>query len=222
MTLLDLIGLFRDEAKDQKKPSLWSDSVLVRYAAEGEAEVARRTRCFFDATTPAICSYPIVTPVAVVTLDPRVLFIRRVKLASQPWTLDKCDQRDLDWGTPGWEQMQASAPCTWFPLGYRQMQLVPAPDANDTLNLQVIRLPLVPLAIDNLDASPEIEDRAQHGLVHWMLYRAYGKQDSQTSDPAKAKTALAQFEMQFGPPSTFKDELWLQHFHGQDQYEGIF
>src|SRR5580765_1396672 len=218
MDVSQLIALFRAEAKDQKKPYLWQDVELITYAGEAEYEAARRTRCLFDFSTPAICAVAVTANQPLYKLDPRVLFVRRLKLSLQPHILPKCDQRDLDTLYWGWEEMPASYPCTWFAPNFRHIRLVPAPNLDQVMNLQVVRLPLDRLT--GLGDEPEIDERWHDGLVHWMLYRAYGKQDSQSNDPQKAATALAQYENVFGKISNARDEVGLAEKHGMDEYEG--
>lgn len=61
------------------------------------------------------------------------------------------------------------------------------------LNLQVYRLPVVPIT-DIGDQALEIDSQHHQSLVLWMKHRAYGKQDTETFDRAKAKEFEDAFE----------------------------
>ena len=193
MKLGELIATARSRADDIAAPYLWSDAEWTEYANDAENEACRRARLITDASTTEICEAAITSGNGVITLDKRVIFVRRVKLTSQSQPLRSIDYRDLDISYPDWEQ-QVGAPRAWVRnWETNKARLWPVPDSNGLAQLRVVRLPLAPMA--NLTAdSPEINARFHASLVYWMLFRAYSKTDSQTIDSKKASENVALFE----------------------------
>lgn len=225
MTPQQLIDNFRQLADDLGTPPLWTDSVLMGYASEGQVEIARRTRCLVDSTTPEICQVAVVTGTAVYDVDPRVIFIRRAKLADQPLPLPKVDVPRLDLHRPGWDDEGNETPCAWLPWDAQKIRLFNTPAADGTLNLIVVREPLadIALAVDPDPAvDPEVPRRYHNGIVNWMLHRAYLHRERQDMyRPEESKERLAMFEEEFGKKSTAADEEWIHRHHGYDENEGL-
>lgn len=142
-TLQQIIDDFREMFDDKGTPPLWSDAVLQAYANEAQLEAARRARLIEDRDTVAVCQVAVSTATDVYALDPRIIRLRRVKLASQDQRLQKMDERVLDRMLPSWESLDAAPPEGWIPWGSNQIRLVPAPDVADTINLWTIREPLL-------------------------------------------------------------------------------
>lgn len=142
-TLQQIINEFRESFDDKGTPPLWSDATLQAYANEAQVEASRRARLIEDRETAAICQIAVSTGTSVYALDPRIIRLRRVKLASQDQRLQKMDERVLDRMLPSWEALDAAPPEGWIPWGSGQLRLVPAPNANDTANLWTIREPLL-------------------------------------------------------------------------------
>lgn len=213
------MAIGRSEADDNAAPYLWADPEWLEFAVDAENEACRRARLLTDASTTAICNAAIAIGAQTVTLDSRVIFVRRVQLASQSRPLQSVDSRDLDLNVPNWDT-QTGTPRAWvrnWETG--KVRLWPIPIATDTARLRVVRLPLVPLASN---ASPEIHPRLHRSLVFWMLYRAFSKKDTQTQDDKKAMENLALFEREFGDKSSAVDETWINENHGEDSFEGLF
>lgn len=220
MTLADLIATARREADDTATPALWSNDEWREFANDAENEACRRARLITDATTSAICSVNITSGNPTFTLDPRVVFVRRVKLTSESQPLISVDHRDLDEQAPNWEDT-TGIPRRWvrnWETG--KVRLWPIPDDDDTASLRVVRLPLAPMVAD-VD-HPEINPRFHRSLVFWMLYRAFSKTDSQTMNAKAAAENMALFEREFGQKSTAVDETWIVENHGEDSHEGLY
>jgi hypothetical protein len=77
-------------------------------------------------------------------------------------------------------------------------------------------------ALSGSTVNPEIPARYHNGLVNWMLYRAFGKQDSETNDPEKSRNSLDKFELEFGKKSSAIDEKYIENNYGYDGYDGVF
>ncbi|MGL4230966.1 MAG: DUF6682 family protein [Casimicrobium sp.] len=223
MKLAELISIFRAEADDTAQPFLWSDVDAIEFANDAENEACRRARLITDASTAAICERAVAANAVMVSLDPRVIFVRRAKLDSQSMPLALVDHRDLDMQNPRWE-LQAGTPRAivrnWES---GKLRLYPMPSAADTLRLRVVRTPLVPMAnaASNGD-SPEIAPRYHRSLVYWMLYRAFSRKDTQTQDDRRAAEYLALFENEFGKKSSAIDETYINENYQEDSFDGVF
>lgn len=217
MKVSDLITIARREADDTvSSPYLWSDPEWIEFAADAEYEAARRARLLKDSTTSAICQISVTAGNPVVALDSRVLFVRRATVAGVP--LRSIDHRDLDEQVPDWESLSGTPQAFIRNWDTGTIRLYRAPDADLTLKLRVVRLPLNRIA--SKDQTPEINPRFHNALVHWMLYRAYSKKDTQTQDDQRAATHLALFEQEFGPKSSAIEENWLADNIGDDNHQG--
>lgn len=152
------------------------------------------------------------------TLDPRVLFVRRARYAgARP--LMRMNMQDMESGNPFWQDAAPGTPrcfVTDFETG--KLLVWPAPDVDCTLLLNVVRMPLAGMA--NEQDRPEIAPRHHRSLRYWMMFRAYGKQDSQANDPKKAADALALFEQEFGKKSSALNETWI--VREQTELDGTF
>lgn len=142
-TLQQIFDDFRERADDTGTPPLWTNAVLARYANEAQLEAARRARLIEDRETAAVCEIAVTSGTSVYDVDDRIIRLRRAKLASQDWRLQKMDVRVLDRMLPSWESLEAAPPEGWIPWGSGQVKLVPPPNANDTLALWVVREPLL-------------------------------------------------------------------------------
>jgi hypothetical protein len=342
MTPAQLLNSFRLIADDTVPKYLWQDDEVFVYAAEGELEAARRARLIRDRATADVCVYSVTAGDQKITLDPRVIFVRNLHIASQMLPLIRTRTAMMDLAFPQWDStlnlgevlrfipdkqtgeiwfdapfptddtvtltaireplqaitngnpVAASASLTNGGLGDLIVTAgVPGTAAN-ALTLQYVGAtgaghlnralslsfytdgsPIVTLGTDGagtLDAtqntfalvaalinanglgfftalntsdnddyvqatgtvaftggaaagatvSPEIAPRYHHGIVQWMLWRAFGKQDAQTNDPDRAAKALASFEAEFGKKSSALDETYINEQQLYDEYDGAF
>ncbi len=207
MTLADLIDDFREESHDLGTPPFWSFERLAKIASEGQREACRRGDLLIDSTGP-MCSVSVTAGEPIVTLDPRALEVKRIRLASRGFQLLPVTTGCMDEYASTWEQ--DSGEPTNYVTDYQTgaIRLYPIQAADDELLLTVRRLPLADL-VDDAD-EPEIRLEAQPALVQWMLYRAYSKQDADTFDPHKAARSLAEFEREFGRKTSARNEQWMR------------
>ena len=219
MNLRALIDLFRQEVDDLVEPYLWSDDEAFDYANDAQQEACRRARLLVDSSTTAICQIAVTTAgLGLLTLDPRVIFVRRARFAAS-LPLKRMNMQDMEAYDPYWQDTAASTPTVFIPdFETGKLQLWPKPSAAGTLLLTVVREPLADM--DSDDDTPEIAARWHRSLRHWMVYRAYSKQDSEGADPKKAAAALALFEQEFGAKSSALDEAWIAR--EQYEYDGTF
>lgn len=236
MTLQEIITYFRDLAFDTATLNpLWSDSLLAQFANEAQVEAARRARLFVDSSS-------VVTQIDVdagdvsITLDPRVIFVRRVRLLSKTMPLQKIHAKDLDRCMPGWTAAAAGDVthyCSDHETGlvyfYRPFEVA------DTVQLTVVREPLtvMALAVDTVSGTttthvsdavdPEVRPRHQVKLVDWMMHRALNMRDVEEKyDPVAAKWHLDQFEAEFGKRSSAQDEEWIERENQYDDADGVY
>lgn len=214
MLLSELITLFRNEVDDTAEPFLWSDEEAVEFANDAQNEACRRARLIVDSSTTAVCQIAVVAAAALVTLDPRVLFVRRARFATL-LPLKRMNMQDMEAYNPHWMDAAPNVPRVFVPdYETGKLLLWPTPDANATLLMTVVRDPLVEM--DSQDDTPEISPRYHRSLRFWMMVRAYGKQDAEANDPKKEANALALFEQEFGRKSSAIDEAWIE----REQVEG--
>lgn len=218
MTLEELITACRtDRLDDAVETYQWSDAELTRFLNDAQDEACRRARLLKDSSTAEICSIAVTAGTALYPLDPRIIFVRRAKLALRSKPLGFASYLDLDEQSPGWEDRTGTpeAVITDFETG--KLRLYRSPIVNDTLNLLAVRTALEPMARNG--DEPEIAPRFHYSLIEWAAYRAFSKQDADTLDPKKAERALAEFEREFGPKSAAIDEIYQamqQPFDGLD------
>lgn len=222
MTPQQMIDSFRLQADDSATPYLWSDALVLAYLNEGQVEAARRARALEDGTTSAVCQISVLAGTATYAVDPRVLFIRRVKLASQTLPLPKIHPRDIDSFAPGWDSEPNGDPIVWMPYGNQSVRLHRTPAANTTLHLYVVRDPLADMTTSGSPVLSELPPRSHHGLVNYALHKAYLHRERQDQyRPEESRERLDMFEAEFGKKSSLIDELWINRQHGYDDYEGL-
>lgn len=223
MKLSDLRTLFRSEAHDKKVPYLWSNNEILDYGIDAQNEACRRGRLLVDSRTSEICTISLRADVASYGVDSRVIFVRRARLVSDKSKLTLGSYRDFDTvnGTSaGWQEDTGTPTHLITDMDTGYLRAYPIPNDDDSAQLTVVRLPLQDLAGD--DDEPEINPRFHRSLRHWMLYRAYMRQDADTFDPDKAAKALTLFELEFGKPSRAVEEEWILRQHQTDDFAGVF
>lgn len=214
MTLADLITLFREEAADKAQPYLWSDATLKLYANEAQQEACRRGPHLIDSSS-AFCTIAYTAGPGLVTLDPRIINVQRVRCDLYFPQLPMLTASEMDKRRPGWELHTGPVPLlvvSDYETG--KLRIYPSPTQGSNLRLTVRRLPLQAMSADT--DAPEIRPEYHPALVQWMLFRAYSKQDTETCDPAKADRSLARFEAEFGKRTSARNEAWMRERHDAD------
>lgn len=231
MKLKELFTYVREDANDKKVPYSWSDDRLKILANEAEVEACRRARLIKDSTTDEVSLLTLDANTTLYEVDPRVIFIRRAKLNSRTRPLQMTRTRDLDRDTPGWEA-NIGYLSHWVPdydsAGLRFYRNVdpantlidPATGVSDFVRLTVVRQPLEEMA--GPDDTPEILPRYHVKLTHWMLYRMFSKQDAEIYDADIAAKHLASFEAEFGPPSSAREEHWIDENFDYELDSGVY
>lgn len=209
----EIIGAFRREIKDTRKPYLVADEDAIRYANHAECEAARRARLLVDSTSE-ICEVSVTSGESVVDIDARIISIRRARLQSSSVQLTKRQAMQMDSEFAGWDASTSkSVPfIVVTDYGTNQLYLYPTPQAATTLLMTVTREPLRTLDTDS--AVPEIAPRYHEGLISWMKYRAFSNEDSDLFDAKAAERAMNAFVAEFGMPISAVDEQFeFERYH---------
>lgn len=216
MKARDIIRIWRSDVDDTAQPYLWSDEEALDFLADAQNEACRRARLLVDSGSSEITRIVLVSGQSQYQLDPRVLFIRKARIAgSMP--LARKNEQDMADVDPYWEDAaQSTEPRVFMAdtdTGF--VRFWPTPDTDGSIVLMtVVRDPLV--EIKTPEDQPEINPRLHRSLRFWMTYRACMKPDEETFDPKKAEQALSLFEQEFGQKSSAIDEAFIN----REQYEG--
>jgi hypothetical protein len=200
MTLTELMASYRQEADDFKSPPLTSPKDQARFFAEAEEEACIRKRLIYDESTAEIVEIDVTEAVSRYPRDPRMFEVMEAWLyqfnSTSGERLVFTDRDTENRARPYWRsdrcrpsRIIVDDTSVFFPC---------VVNGDYTLKLEGYRTPLVPLSLDDTEASPEISPIHHRYLVHWVLYRAYSKQDSELFDKQKAATELRKFEDYFG------------------------
>jgi len=222
MTLEQLISLYRAQSMDDKfavdgddKDVFCSDELLTLYANEAQDEACRRGELLRDSAS-AMCVVTFAADAQAVALDPRIVRVISARVDGHPAALVSGAEMDMFY--PNWQDDGARNRPTHLVSGMTtgMLHLWPIPAAPGTIRLTVQRLPLKQLANDT--DKPEIRPELHRGLVEWMLFRAYSRQDTDLYNDAKAAIALGRFEAEFGRKTSGRNEEWVRR--GSDPMPG--
>ncbi len=221
----ELIAVFRQQADDTADPGKWTEPELLNWLNDAEIEACRRARLLVDSRGTAVTTAVDGTTTTTHThgritlgsgtdlydLDPRIIYLRRVKLASRTIPLQALDYRDLDMRAPGWESHTGTVEGYVRGLDNGKFRPYRIPTTAGTVTLTVVREPLVRMTSPN--NTPEIPARYHLNLLEWVFYRAYMKRDTQTFDENQAAKHLALFEAEFGTraQATAFEEEWARN-----------
>lgn len=214
MTLDDLIKQYRADALDQGRAVgggdtdvFCSNELLTTYANEAQVEACRRGQLLRDSVSP-MCRIAFLAGAETVDLDSRVVRILRAFINGQE--VGEISVDEMDCYHPGWQFQERQDVPQRLVAGMTtgKLHLWPRPAADGELRLTVQRLPLKPMRIC-MD-KPEIRPELHFALVHWMLYRAYGREDTDMHNDTKAAVALAKFEAEFGRKASGRNEEWVR------------
>ena len=199
----DLLSIFRSEVDDTVEEYLWSDEEFFWYLNEAQKEFARLTDYFKDSSTASITQPSITIDSPWVTLDPRILEIRRVVLGSRTLPLRIVNYNELDreyttgqYGeqlSGNWDQAKGSPRLFVADEETNKARLVPIPSTADTIQLTVIRLPLEDIVDENSDLEVT-EGTHQRALLMHCKAMAYEKQDADGFDQNAADRFRLKFE----------------------------
>lgn len=226
MKLLELVEELRenilrdtsDAVRTDARNYLLDDKSLVRYINDAQNRFATRTLCLREETTPAICHLQLVAGSDTYTLDPRVVAIygaasSSFHIARSTYSaLTGSNRFALGGGTL--MRGQAGRP-RWFYTDREtgKIGFYPAPDAEfaeDVVVLRVARLPLRQLAVEDMNAVPEIPVEYHLDLLEWAAWRALRNHDNDLENLQKASAHKKAFEDTVGELSRTARRLLMQ------------
>jgi hypothetical protein len=225
MTLLELIYRARlrldDLGGDTGTPSapytyyfeeddsgcLWGNQELISYVNSARNEFAHRLP-LRDSTTEELTEITLMADVATYAIDPRILAIDSVVLAStgEPlFKLSDADDRSL-WRDPYDTSYNEPTSVEQYRTDFNDyiLTVYATPTEEDTLNLAVRRLPLDTLLWE--DANLEIAEpaaRYHEALLEWVCMQAYLKRDADTFNAELAGRHQGLFTDAVGPRIQF-------------------
>ena len=184
---------------------LWTDTELNEYINDAENQSCKIADLLVDSTTALICDITLVNGTATYSISPLILKAFRAFIDGATRPLIQTTKRVLDLTIPSWASHSGDER-SFFIGDTNKLTVYKKPDGSGTLRLTVSRLPLVAMSAD--DDTPEIDEQYHDGMVDWVLYRAYSKQDSKTLDPEKAEVHKNAFNERFGikPPVIIQRE----------------
>jgi len=187
MTLSQLLTLVANRLDDTKEPYLWSDEELTSYANQRINKICEEVPAIRDDSTAAICTIPMTSGINTYTTDPRIIYIIEARLSSEIWPLGRMSYQELLSFQSTWRSISNTPRSFITDFELDKILLYPNPIINDTLKLNVIRYPLIPLDYLRAESTtPEIPVRLHELLVPGITSLAYRKADAETEDLARA------------------------------------
>jgi len=202
VTLQEMLGELRGPLLRDVSGALSTDEVLVRYINDGYQRFCERSMILEDATSPeatqivlqeGVLSYPLhksVISVASAVLDGKAL--RKASTNQSQGHLPEV----IGFG-PGIVSSYRGVSAYLPDYNVGTFHVVGTPTEADTgkiINLRVVRLPLVPLTLDDVAASPEIPMQYHLDILEWAAFRALRNHDNDAENMAKASAHSTRFE----------------------------
>lgn len=195
---------------------LWTDETLVDYINDAQTRIAREALLFRDGITPEVTQIQMVAFQKEYILHPSVFGVisakcdgDRADLAraghSQFQTYHTPDTYFFDPETfmavqPGkvlaFGTDESFAPTNNGETSQVMFRCFPAPDAQhiQTIRLRVVRGPLIPLTVENLEAYPEVPQIHHMDILNWAAHLALTNVDRDTEDQKRSDAFAAKFE----------------------------
>jgi hypothetical protein len=211
MLAKDIAIEFRTQVDDEDTDDpLWTDVEVVRYMNLAQHDFAKRTLCLADASTASVVQLAVTNTSKWVPYSPLILEFDPMSaysavLEREIPILDKYDfHRRMggdDYGlrrplSTGWRTRTGSAQALISGIEVDKLRIYPIPTADDTLEVQVKRLP-INLITDISSTSvevPEIQAMFHEDLIVYMMHRAYLKQDAECYDKGMSADYLDMWE----------------------------
>lgn len=190
---------------------LWTDDEVIEYMNETVEEIAEKTLCLKDAQTTAVTELTVTASSAWVPYSELILEFDPQSVYSQGQTknlpiMNKYeflrDRRDDDYGvvTPSqdWQTTTGEPRIFISDMHDQSLRVYPIPTANDTVEVQVARLPQSSEEITDISASsvevPIIPNMFHRKMLDYMMHLAYMKNDAECYDRGLSNLWLAKWE----------------------------
>ena len=195
---------------------LWSDETLMRYMNEAQRRFARHSLIIRDSTSDAT-KVTLVAGQDTYVLDPSVLAVISARYATDRVDLARSGHSALGtYRTPDPLFFDPSQLATLQPgkvLAYATdesvstddndsvsvvtLKVYPAPDAAQAgavIQMRIVRLPMEPLSLEALKATPEIPEDHHLDMLDWAAYLALRIVDHDGGDPQRAAEFRESFD----------------------------
>lgn len=176
---------------------LWSQAEILEYAQDAENEACERAGLLLD-NSSAFTDIAVNTSTALYTLSNTIVEVRSAIMALGTKELTRTTEKVLDLSFASWRSTTGT-PRSYFVSATNEIRTYPQAIVADTINMTVTRFPTTPMTTGG---SPEIQARDHPGLLEWVLYRMYMKNDSETLNVDKALDHKANFVEIFGEKKT--------------------
>jgi hypothetical protein len=198
MTMDEFIRRFRAEAKDERKPYLWSDELIKGFFNGAERRACVCARLLFEDDDPAICSIDLSVADHTYALHGKLYEIVSLHIANAAGEMRPIELRSREWlnaNDPGWRESS----CLAYAAIQRDtaIRVVGEIVAGDELLIEGYRLPMRDMAA--ADSCPEIHEAHHEHLIEWALHKAFSIPDTDGFDPDRAAKHEARFTRYFGP-----------------------
>ncbi len=209
MTPEELAELFRSDVEDEDaNDPLWSDTEVYSYMDQAQKQFARETDYFSDVTTSEIVDVSVTTDEPFISLDPRITKIRGARMVGTGIKLVPKKYEDMEntgYARDAYDSYAFSQSINWesatgtprfivTDMEPNLGRLVPVPQTDDAIKLRVYRLPLEDISEANNSEFEITETEYQRGLMYYMKYLAYQKNDSDVYNEQLSKEAFALFQ----------------------------
>ena len=191
---------FREEVRDTQQPYLWLSSEIYRYADDAQKMFCRLQGGIADASS-SLTQVSASAGALFGDISSRILKIRYASRASDDTEVEILNFEDMqsmrvsdDYGYYARTRLDNSTGSILsivVGMESNRVRFSPIPEAAETINLIVYRMPLEDITGSGIDL--EIDEQHHEYLLLWMKHRAYCKQDAETYDKGKA----AEFEFRF-------------------------
>lgn len=191
-----LHDLFRSEVRDDSAPYLWSSPEIYSYIDDAQKMFCRLQGGISDASS-AITSLTVSANTTFVSISPLILKLRAATLQSDYSNLEILNYEDVqptrENPRPDYRMDNTRGRVEALVTGVEpnKVRLIRIPDAEQTINLVVYRLPLV--GITGPAQNLEIDEHHHRHLLLWMKHLAHQKQDAETFDRGRSDAFSAQF-----------------------------
>lgn len=209
MTLSELLRFTRyNKLRDRATPPLWSDETIVTYLDEAQDRFARATDSLVDDDIEIDLS----SGESVYDLDREVVFVYSAYFVGYEY--ERLGPSTENW-TP--DTTMSTRP-TRYTLDRKTntIRFYPVPDGAYTAVLRVARLPET-LSVDNLEATPELDESYQIALMDWAVYRCFTHDDADGRNDMAAEKALGRFNEMV---SKAKHDLYRLRMGNQPRVHG--
>jgi hypothetical protein len=197
VTLAEIEAEYRRVSQDVRPPYKLDQAAVYRLANEAEQEACRRSKLLIDSTTVDVTQIDVSAGDWLFDLDPRIIWVRRAKLANWPYPLIRRNLKWFDEHIVNWENLPAGRPLYFF-TDYETGKLAVYPKSllATTAHITVARMPLADMT--QASDSPEIRPRYHMRLADWILYRFFVEHGTDVEQEKKAVFHLGLFESEFG------------------------